>query len=98
MAISHTEMLLRLGAGAALGLATGAGMFLEAGIVTLISLIGLIVLRQFELKPPESVLRFITIVLDDSANREELLAELRAMKIEITNVDYATSAKLLKLH
>jgi putative Mg2+ transporter-C (MgtC) family protein len=78
---------------AAVGLAAGGGMFVEAFVATLISLVGLILLRRFELKPEHSDPRRILVVLDEKTGSDSVMELLRSMKINPSNVDYDARAR-----
>lgn len=73
----------------AIGMAAGAGMFVESAAVTGIGLFALTFLRRFEDKADNLVKRRVALVLgDDAPPVSELAAALTALGVRVTEVEY----------
>jgi putative Mg2+ transporter-C (MgtC) family protein len=73
----------------AIGMCSGAGMFLEALIVTIFGLVALSGLRRFEDKNDHLVRRRVSVVLGEDANGVTAVVEaLRALGASVSDVDY----------
>lgn len=73
----------------AIGLASGGGMFIEAGAVTLMGLLALTVLRLFEDKNDQLIHRRVSLTLVDGEGRVEgILKALDALGVKILDLDY----------
>jgi len=78
---------------AAIGLASGGGMFLEAGAATVVSLVALVVLRRFETKQPFALKRRVVVRVDTSATTERAVLErITALVANVAFVDLETVA------
>jgi putative Mg2+ transporter-C (MgtC) family protein len=75
----------------AIGMSSGAGMFVESGAVTVMGLAALTVLRRFEDKEDNVVRRRVTITLRRGLTPMDRVAEeLRSLCIEALDVEYET--------
>ncbi|MBX3413752.1 MAG: MgtC/SapB family protein [Pirellulales bacterium] len=82
---------------AAIGLASGGGMYVEAIIATAISLFCLVVLRRVEGRKGRLVVRRISLTVSDSeVSTADVLARLRAVGAEVAAVDYDRRLKAKK--
>lgn len=89
---------------AAIGLASGGGMHVEAVTATTVALLGLLLLRRFEGKGARPILRRLAVVLEDGgASRAEVVAQLRDTGAHVAEVGFdhhvgSTKKLLLDLH
>ena len=73
----------------AIGLCSGAGMFIESGAVTLLGLISLTVLRRFEDKDDHRLVRRVSVVLGEDAKDVTALTEaLTAAGAKVSDVEH----------
>jgi putative Mg2+ transporter-C (MgtC) family protein len=73
----------------AIGLCTGAGMFIEGGVVTLLGLAGLTLLRRFEDKDDHRLVRRISVVLgEDAKDVAALVDALKAIGVTVSDVEH----------
>ena len=73
----------------AIGMSSGAGMFVESGVVTLLGLLALTVLRRFEDKDDDRTRRRVTIVLgDDAVDLTAVLDALKSIGAVVSDVEY----------
>jgi putative Mg2+ transporter-C (MgtC) family protein len=78
---------------AAIGLASGAGMFLEASAATGVSLVALVVLRRFETKQPFALKRRVVMRIDTATTTEhDVLERIKGMVANVAFVDLETVA------
>ena len=78
---------------AAIGLASGGGMFLEAFAATGVSLVALVVLRRFETKQPFALKRRVVVRIDTSMTSErEVLERLTGLVANVAFIDLETVA------
>ncbi|HEX4516111.1 MAG TPA: MgtC/SapB family protein [Polyangiaceae bacterium] len=70
----------------AIGMCAGAGMYFESAVVTLFGIVALTVLRRFEDK--NVVRRRVAVVLSETERLEELMAGVRKLGAEVSNVEY----------
>lgn len=74
---------------AAVGLAAGGGMFLEALAATVISLFGLITLRRVEGKQWRTVQRRVTVLFENgNVSGQTVIEHLRGTGAMVTDIDY----------
>lgn len=73
----------------AIGMCSGAGMFVESAAVTLMGLLALTVLRRFEDKDDHLLRRRMTIVLGERAKDMTAVVEaLKALGVRVSDVEY----------
>ena len=72
----------------AIGLCSGAGMFIESGAVTLLGLISLTVLRRFEDKDDHVVSRRVTLVLASAEVLDGVMTALKGQGVRVSDFDY----------
>jgi putative Mg2+ transporter-C (MgtC) family protein len=73
----------------AIGMSAGAGMFIESASVTLLGLLALTILRRFEDKKDDVILRRITISARPRAGGlSAVQSELQAASIEVRDIEY----------
>lgn len=73
----------------AIGMSSGAGMYVESGVVTVLGLLALTVLRRFEDKDDHRMRRRVTVVLgDDSEGVTAVVEALKAIGAEVSDVEY----------
>ncbi len=73
----------------AIGLCAGAGMYIEAGVVTGMGFITLTALRRFEDKDDKQIKRRISLVLsEDAAGIAAVVAALQGLGATVTDVEY----------
>lgn len=73
---------------AALGLASGGGMYLETATATSASLATLIVLRRIEDKRGNLILRRVELKLSNASLRDRVIDELHAIDVSVVEVEY----------
>lgn len=73
---------------AALGLASGGGMYLETATATSASLATLIVLRRVEDKRGNLILRRVELKLSNASLRDRVIDELHAIDVSVVEVEY----------
>lgn len=74
---------------AAVGLASGGGMFTEAVAATAVALVTLVFLRRVESKPLRLLQRRVTIAVDGGVARtREPVERIRAHRIEVSDIEY----------
>jgi len=79
---------------AAVGLAAGGGMFVEAVIATGITLFSLVILRRVEGKQWRLLQRRVTIVFeDDSVSGQTVVEHLSTTGATVTDIDYDRNMK-----
>jgi putative Mg2+ transporter-C (MgtC) family protein len=73
----------------AIGMCSGAGMFVESAAVTMMGLLGLTVLRRFEDKDDHLLRRRLTITLGESARDiTPVLDALKGLGARVSDVEY----------
>ena len=73
----------------AIGMCSGAGMFLEGGVVTLLGLAGLTLLRRFEDKDDHRLVRRMSVVLgEDAKDVTALVDALTAAGAKVSDVEH----------
>jgi putative Mg2+ transporter-C (MgtC) family protein len=73
----------------AIGMCSGAGMYVESAVVTVMGIVALTVLRRFEDKDDHLVRRRVSIVLgEDARDITGVLASLRALGAKVSDVEY----------
>jgi putative Mg2+ transporter-C (MgtC) family protein len=72
----------------AIGMASGAGMFVESVVVTTFGIIALTVLRRFEDKNDHLVARHVSLVLAGVEVLEGVMAVLKDMNVVVHDFDY----------
>ena len=73
----------------ALGLASGAGMYLEAAVGTVITLFGLVMLLRLEDRPWQILRRRLAIELDDGSQGDQIIVDyLKGLGIKVSKVGY----------
>ena len=73
----------------AIGLCTGAGMFIEGGAVTFMGVFSLTALRRFEDKDDSMLVRKISLVFDETAPPlSQIIASLEQLGATISEIDY----------
>jgi putative Mg2+ transporter-C (MgtC) family protein len=72
----------------AIGMCSGAGMFVEAVVVTVLGITALTVLRRFEDKNDAVVSRRVSVVLSDVAVLERVVTALREVGAVAEDVEY----------
>ncbi len=73
---------------AAIGLASGGGMFIEAVAATAVSLIALVLLRRFEDKQPYALKRTLIVTLNPEVTTEQdVLAHVNVIVKTVASVD-----------
>ena len=72
----------------ALGMCSGAGMYIEAVIVTGFGILALTVLRRFEDKNDHLVSRHVSLVLGGIEVIDEIMASLKQMSVVVEEFDY----------
>jgi putative Mg2+ transporter-C (MgtC) family protein len=78
---------------AAIGLASGGGMFLEASAATVVSLVALVVLRRFETKQPFALKRRVVVRIDTATTTErDVLERITGLVANVAFVDLETVA------
>jgi putative Mg2+ transporter-C (MgtC) family protein len=79
---------------AAVGLAAGGGMFVEAVIAAVITLFSLVILRRVEGKQWRLLQRRVTILLEDSSvSGRSVVEHLHTMGATVTDIDYDRNVK-----
>ena len=74
---------------AAVGLASGGGMFAEAVAATAVALVTLIFLRRVESKPLRLLQRRVTIAVEGGVARtRESVERIRAHRIDVSDIEY----------
>jgi putative Mg2+ transporter-C (MgtC) family protein len=72
----------------AIGMCCGGGMFVEAVAVTIAGVIALTVLRRFEDKDDHTLRRQLELVLGDPNALDEIVTNLGALGVKISDVSY----------
>jgi putative Mg2+ transporter-C (MgtC) family protein len=73
----------------AIGMSSGAGMFVESAVVTGLGIVALTVLRRFEDKDDRLVRRRVSVVLgEDAADLTALVESLRKLGAKVSDVEY----------
>lgn len=73
----------------AIGLAVGAGMYLESVVATALTVMALVVLREVERKIKVLTFRTITVTTNPAENAEEIITSILAeYGLHISSVDY----------
>ena len=73
----------------ALGLASGAGMFLEGAVGTVISLFSLVILLRLENRPWQLLRRRLAIELHDASQGDQMIVDyLKGLGIKVAKVGY----------
>jgi putative Mg2+ transporter-C (MgtC) family protein len=73
----------------AIGMSSGAGMFVESGVVTVLGLLALTVLRRFEDKDDHRMRRRVTVILGDDADSVTAVVDaLKALGADVSDVEY----------
>ncbi len=78
---------------AAIGLASGGGMFLEAGAATGVSLVALITLRRFETHQPYAQKRRVVVRIDTGRiTGTEVIERISGLVFTVSSVDFESMA------
>jgi putative Mg2+ transporter-C (MgtC) family protein len=73
----------------AIGMSSGAGMYIESGVVTLLGLLALTVLRRFEDKNDHLTRRRVTVVLgEDARDVTAVVDALKGIGATVSDVEY----------
>jgi len=73
----------------AIGMCSGAGMFVESGAVTLMGLVALTVLRRFEDKDDHLLQRRVSVVLgEDAQDITAVVESLKKLGAKVSDVEY----------
>jgi putative Mg2+ transporter-C (MgtC) family protein len=73
----------------AIGMSSGAGMYVESGVVTLLGLLALTVLRRFEDKNDHLTRRRVTVVLgEDARDVTAVVDALKGIGATVSDVEY----------
>src|SRR5579863_6714171 len=73
----------------AIGMSSGAGMYVESGVVTVMGLLALTVLRRFEDKNDHRTRRRVTVVLgDDARDVTAVVDALKGIGATVSDVEY----------
>jgi putative Mg2+ transporter-C (MgtC) family protein len=73
---------------AAIGMSSGAGMYVESIFVTMLGLFALTFLRRFEDKDDHIVLRRVQVTCDDATSLSQVRATLKVLGAHVEDIQY----------